>query len=138
MKKGFTLIELLAVIAIIGILAVLILPDLISIVGDATDKDMKIQENNISDAAKLYINDYCINPIGDYDCPESFKNKYICLNDIQTSDYIDLVKYKNTVCKGVTVFDGDRNDPTTYLKCGNSYKTTSNESIYSTYAVCFN
>ena len=57
MKKGFTLIELLAVIALIGILVTLAVPNLVDYLNNASDAGMKNQENNMKDAAKIYIED---------------------------------------------------------------------------------
>lgn len=141
MKKGFTLIELLAVIAIIGVLSVIVVPKVISILNDSLDKDMKIEENNIKDAAKLYIQDYCLN--GNDECPETFNVAYyVCLSDLQKKNsdgnkYLDIVKYKDDVCKGVIVFDKEKNytSAKTYLKCGDGYITDS--SFVNLYSGCF-
>lgn len=141
MKKGFTLVELLVVIALIGFISIIIVPKVISIFNDSLDKDIKIEENNIKDAAKLYIQDYCIN--SEEECPETFKVAYyICLSDLQKKNsdgnkYLDVVKYKDDVCKGAIVFDKEKNytSAKTYLKCGNEYVT--NESFVNLYSGCF-
>ena len=72
MKKGFTLIELLAVIALIGILVTLVVPNLVDYLNNASDAGMKNQENNMKDAAKIYIEDHCSNPLYGYKCPKSY------------------------------------------------------------------
>ena len=59
MKKGFTLIELLAVIALIGILVSLSVPNLVKYLDKASNSGMKNQENSITAAANLYIEDHC-------------------------------------------------------------------------------
>ena len=88
MKKGFTLIELLAVIALIGILVSLSVPNLVKYLDKASNSGMKNQENSITAAANLYIEDHCKNPLYGYICPESYTNpdpgqdKYLCLSDL--------------------------------------------------------
>ena len=95
MKKGFTLIELLAVIALIGILVSLSVPNLVKYLDKASNSGMKNQENSITAAANLYIEDHCKNPLYGYICPESYTNpdpgqeKYLCLSDLQDDKNVE-------------------------------------------------
>ena len=128
-KRGFTLVELLAVIAIIGILATIGVTAVIKIYNDSIKKTMIVQENNVADASRSYLEDYCIDPLdGSYKCPSSYENnsdtRYICLSDLQDNEkgnYVSKVNYKNEECKGIIVFskndDGDYNNAKTYLYC---------------------
>lgn len=129
MKKGFTLVELLAVIAILGILIILAVPNIIKIYNNSTKRAMEVQENQILDAANLYISDYCTQRINSsYVCPALYiNNKIICLNELTTNGYIENITYKGSTCKGMTVFDSNGKNGVTYLYCGTSpnyaYKT---------------
>ena len=128
-KRGFTLIELLAVIAIISILATIGVTAVIKIYNDSVKKTMIVQENNVADASKNYLEDYCIDPLDNsYKCPNSYENnseiRYICLSDLQDNEkgnYVSKVNYKNEDCKGIIVFskndDGDYIKAKTYLYC---------------------
>lgn len=150
MKKGFTLIELLAVIAILGILVSLSVPFLTKYMDEASEKGMKNQENSVTAAASLYIEDHCKNPLYGYICPDSYArdygDKYVCLSDLQNDEnveegikresYIGPVKYDESECKGVIIFSQDENKTNsaysnvkTYLVCGDFY---SNEYDYVT------
>ena len=74
-KKGFTLVELLAVIAIIAILGTMGVAAVLKIYNNNINKTMVVQENNIAEASKTYLEDYCIDPIDNtYKCPDSYKN----------------------------------------------------------------
>lgn len=164
MKKGFTLIELLAVIAILGILVSLSVPLLTKFMDDATIKGMKNQENSITSAANLYIEDHCKNPLYGYICPNSYTEeygeKYICLKDLQNDKYVESgikresyigpIKYDESDCSGVIIFSQDENkkddaysDVKTYLACGNSdtgeYDYLTDEYFpINYYGMCFN
>lgn len=136
-KAGFTLIELLGVIAILGILILAVVPNVIKIYNKSLLKTMSIQENNIKNASKLFVEDYCISPIDNsYICPNSYKNeindeKYVCLSDLQNINdkYINNVTYKKEDCSGVIVYTEDENGAynksKTYLYCGYNEDTTS-------------
>jgi prepilin-type N-terminal cleavage/methylation domain-containing protein len=129
-KYGFTLIELLGVIAILGILILAVVPNVIKIYNNSVLKTMSVQESNVKNASKLFVEDYCVNPIDNtYNCPLSFKNavseeKYVCLNDLQsgTDKYIGSVTYKKEECTGVIIYtkneSGSYNESKTYLYCG--------------------
>ena len=128
-KRGFTLVELLAVIAIIGILATIGVTAVIKIYNDSIKKTMIVQENNVADASRSYLEDYCIDPLdGSYKCPSSYENnsdtRYICLSDLQDNEkgnYVSKVNYKNEECKGIIIFskndEGDYYNAKTYLYC---------------------
>ena len=122
-KKGFTLIELLAVVAILGIISIIAVPNIIKIYNDSLIKTMKNQEAEVSDAAQLFVKDYCSSKINsDYICPTHFKvNKYLCLSEVQDADYIKTVLYKNNTCMGIIDFEDDKS-PKTYLIC-DGYET---------------
>ncbi len=73
MKKGFTLVELLAVIAIVAVLAVFIVPNVLKTFKSSKEGLSRIQKEQILNAATMYINDTCINPISDeYECDSSW------------------------------------------------------------------
>ena len=145
MKKGFTMIELLAVIAIVALLSIMLVPKVIELFDGATIDSIKIAENKVLDAANLYIEDYCRNPISDeyrsY-CQEDKKtisaNKvYFCLSTLQGRKVIKEVYYDETVsCKGLVVYDFNNYkylNGKTYLYCGSDY-TTEGGSTYQSYA----
>lgn len=131
MKKGFTLIELLAVIAILAVLVVIVVPNVISNYNSSMVKKMTIEESNIADAAEVYVEEHCTDPLyyngKKYTCPETYTlSKYVCLSELQdpninngndTEDYyVGDVKFKGEACNGVVVFDGVNKK--TYLFCG--------------------
>ncbi len=132
MKKGFTLIELMAVIAVMAVLAMFVLPNVIDLFSGSVDKVMKAQEAEAVDAAKLYLQDYCIHPINNTyknDCNSNFKNisidgkkKYLCVNTLQEKEYFEEVLYKDVPCKGIVVLSQNENEiydsGQTYLFCG--------------------
>lgn len=138
MKKGFTLVELLIVIAVLGILAVLVVPDVIANYNKTIDAKMKIEEDNVSSAAKLFVQDCFESSIGgNSSCNNALStynssNSHICLNHLNTgysegSEYIDEVEYKNDICKGVTFINQNKYE--TYLCCGTNCESYSTENI---------
>lgn len=164
MKKGFTLIELLAVIALIGILVSLVVPNLVDYLNNASDAGMKNQENNMKDAAKIYIEDHCNNPLYGYKCPKSYANpsegqeKYVCLSDlqndinvdegIQRESYIGPISFDESECDGVILFtkgesktNSSYNNIKPYLACGYDYTgsydySTDSEFAFDKYSDC--
>ena len=142
-KKGFTLIELIAVIAVIAVLSVMVLPSIIDIFNNNKDTITQIQENEILDSAKMYVEDYCNNPMNsDYkqDCNANFKiidenTRYVCISHLQSKNLVDNVYYEDTTCNGLVVFNKDDMDVfsngKTYLYCGSDYRTDGKD--YSSY-----
>ncbi len=132
-RNGFTLVELLAVVAIMAILVIIAVPNIIKVYNSGVLKEMLVQENNIKDAANLYLEDHCNSKLDeDSVCPSSYEyanyndEKFVCLSDLQAANdnYINDVKFKSDTCQGVIVYDRDREtglytDAKTYLYCGN-------------------
>lgn len=127
MKKGFTLVELIAVIAIIGVLTVLVVPNVIKIFKTSNDNTMDTQKSYLVDAAKLLVEDYCINPISNdyrkycysknYDSssvnddifnkPKNQNYAYICYSSLKQEKYLDsdyVLEYSGTSCNGMIIF----------------------------------
>lgn len=134
-RNGFTLVELLAVIAVLGVIALIAVPNVIKLFNSGVLKEMAVQENNIKEAANLYIEDRCNSKLDDKSvCPESYEEtnyngeKFVCLSDLQelNDKYISgAVKYKNDTCQGVILYDrdyktGQYTQSNVYLYCGNS------------------
>ena len=65
MKKGFTLVELLAIIILLSVIVVFVVPKIIDTLNGNKSKLGNVQKNEIKEAASLYIEDTCINPISD-------------------------------------------------------------------------
>ena len=130
-KKGFTLIEILAVVAILGILSLIAVPNVLKYLKTSQEQAMIIQENNIADAANLYNEDYCIHPIGNRTCEVCtiIKNgttiSYVKLSVLKNLSLIDEVKFKNSSCDGVVVWNPEARTKKTYLVCGSDYATDS-------------
>ena len=131
-KRGFTLVELLAVIAIISILATIGVTAVIKVYNNSVKKTMIVQENNVAEASKSYLEDYCIDPLDNtYKCPNSYENnseiRYICLSDLQDNEkgnYVSKVNYKNEDCKGIITFS--KNDDGEYLLFASRIENTEN------------
>ena len=158
------LVEIQKVIALIGILVSLSVPNLVKYLDKASNSGMKNQENSITAAANLYIEDHCKNPLYGYICPESYTNpdpgqeKYLCLSDLQDDknveegikreSYIGPIKYDESMCDGVILFtksdsktNSGYNNIKTYLACGYDYSgsydyTTDDEFVFDRYSDC--
>ena len=140
-KKGFTLVELLAVIAIVSVLGTVAVIASVKIYNDNIKKSMIVQENNVAEVSRTYLEDYCLDPLDDtYKCPESYENntetKYICLSDLQDNvkgNYVTKVNYKKKDCKGIITFsknnDGEYVNSKTYLYCNYSDKNNKYEYV---------
>jgi prepilin-type N-terminal cleavage/methylation domain-containing protein len=145
MKKGFTLIELIAVMAIVGVLSIMIVPNVIKLLNGSMEDTMKITENEVVDAANLYVEDYCRNPINDEYRDNCLVDKktineskiYFCLSTLQGRKMIKEVYFKeSTSCKGIVTYDYENYkyfNPKAYLYCGESYETEGG-STYKIYA----
>ena len=140
-NKGFTLVELLTVIAIIGILSLLVLPNFIDSFKQGKQNAMVIQENEVVDAAKLFLEDYCRHPLSQnkgqcslYSANTNQTNlKYTCLSAIQTSKYIEPIMSQGEYCSGFVTYDNNFNNHKAYLKCGNGYQTEGIDNIMDEY-----
>lgn len=133
-NKGFTLVELLAVIAILGIIVAMIAPNILGTFRKAKDGTMYIEENDVLDAAKLYVQYYCEHPIGsDYICVNTYKKStssgYVCLDKLQDAGLIDEILYSDIPCIGVVKFYEDKTPTKTFLKC---VDPDTNEVLYET------
>ena len=161
-NKGFTLVELLAVIAIIGILSIIIVPNVIDKYQDSVDNTMKIQETEVLDGAKLFVEDFCHNPIsmGHKNLCSTYEHTgsgyvYFCVNDLQkqisisgfdSSPYLPSINYKGGVpCNGIVVFTKNGksySDGKSYLVCKNdsdnviAYKTENSDTYNSALESC--
>lgn len=153
-KNGFTLMELLGVIVILGLLVAISVPAVTKILNKNKINAIKIDENNLSDASQLLINDFCDNPISskykEYCKPDSTdtttKNKslvrkkddftyYICISDLKALNYYESdIKYGTTLCEGYVLFKNDdkkfRNGKT-YVSCkdGSDYAYVTDETF---------
>lgn len=130
MKKGFTLIELLVVIALIALLLIIVVPSTIKVLDGGISNTMKIQEKEVADAAKMYLEDYCKSPLShDIVCPFTktitdgiiYYSGEVSLQTLVDNNYIQSVSIRNKDCVGRVVFVDS--DPTAYLKCEDIYTT---------------
>lgn len=130
MKKGFTLVELLVIIGLIGLLLVIIVPSTIKILDSSIENTMKIQEEEIEDAAQMYLEDFCKTPIDNTKtCTLSktvtdgiaYFNGEINLNILVSNNYIDEIKLRDQDCTGKVIFS--KNEAQAFLNCGNLYTT---------------
>ncbi len=137
-KDGFTLMEIIIVVAILAILAVIATPAVIKIYNNTKINIVKEQERDIEDAARVFNEDFCHNPISnlysnyckpDLDKSVLRKNNdtyYICTNDLVELNYIDHFNFSGNNCSGFVIFNEDENNyeiDKTYLKCGDAYLT---------------
>lgn len=109
MKDGFTLVELLAVIAILAVIVVFAVPNLSGRLSSTKNQLNNVQEKELKDAAKLYIDDMCILPISDETvCPleiSTNSNGFVVasgnltLSEIVLNGYLSSSEITNN-CKG--------------------------------------
>ena len=130
MKKGFTLLELLAVIILIGFLLTIVVPSTIKILDSSIVNTMKIQEEEVERAAKIYLEDYCKTPIDSTKiCTLNksvtngivYYNGEVNLNILINNNYIERVSIRNVNCEGRVIITNS--EPKAYLKCGDIYIT---------------
>lgn len=145
-KKGFTLVEILAVVAILAILVIVAVPNVVKLFNEGSNDTMTIQENQVLDASKLYLEDYCRSAISSEHLKSCADNRhlisstedhelvYFCLDTIKNSGYIkDAILYKSDNCDGIVVFNRSGktySDGKVYLYCGNNSYSTDGYSIY--------
>ena len=147
-KNGFTLVELLAVIALIAVLSIIAVPNILKMFNKSTEETMTVQENQVLDAANLFIRDFCTRPLASTrgQCSDNvFKAKnnkrFVCTTTLQEkevvtaagssgSPYLGKIYFKGNVpCKGFVIYDVEDEYSTyqhgkTYLQCkDNSYVT---------------
>lgn len=130
MKKGFTLLELLVVVVLIAIILTIVVPSTIKILDSSIERTMEIQEKEVEDSAKVFLEDYCKTPIDkNKTCPLTrtmsndiiYYNGEISLDTLVNNDYIDKVTIRSKNCVGRIVFTN--NEPKAYLKCEDVYTT---------------
>ena len=126
-KKGFTLVEIAIVVAVIGLLSIAIVPKIADIFGDSITKTMKVQENNVRDAAVMYLEDHCANPISGFRCTltRNSDNTYSGTIDLATlisEEYIDDVSIQGINCLGEIRLD--HGEATVCLECEDVYTTS--------------
>jgi len=130
-KNGFTLVELLAVIAVIGILLFIVLPNFVNIFNNANEGSMVSQENQMVDATKLLIEDFCRHPLSknkghcdDVSWQANDNTKYTCYEFLYNNGYMDEIVSQGNRCDGFVIYNSDYSDYKAYISCGNSgYKT---------------
>ncbi len=120
MKKGFTLIELLAVIALLGIIFTFVFTDTLDFLNIGKNRALKIQENNIKEAAELYLTDVCLYPIStaltcDSSLTKTFDsdglslfNGNLNLSVLEDNEYIEEVYYKGNKCNATITFTDNK------------------------------
>lgn len=104
-KKGFTLVEIIAIVAILAILVIIAAPNVMKLFREGKEKTIVIQENEVLDAAKLYLEDYCRNPISSDYLQECNDNKYELflfgdVNNDSNVDGLDLIRLRKYVTNG--------------------------------------
>ena len=130
MKKGFTLSELLAVVGLIGLLLVILVPSTIKILDNSIANTMKIQEEEVEEAAIMYLEDFCKTPIDNSKiCTLSktitdgivYYNGEINLDVLVSNNYIDNITLRDQSCVGKVIISN--NEAQAFLKCGDIYTT---------------
>lgn len=128
-KNGFTLTEILVVLALIGLLLVIVVPRVSNSLNKGTDKAMKVQESELNDAALLFLEDMCKNPLEPLSCPSTIKydsqtntyNGYVLLDTLVSKKYIDKITLEKETCSACIKYTN--NNAKSYIKCGSTYIT---------------
>ncbi len=132
-KKGFTLVEIAIVIAIIGLLTLAVLPRIADIFGSSVNRRMKIQENEVKDAALIYLDDHCRNPYGNKRCTLTRNSDYtytgrVLVSDIIEDELIDEISIQGATCSGYVDFVNDEAS-SVCLRCDDAYESDSCEDV---------
>ncbi|MEG2457899.1 MAG: prepilin-type N-terminal cleavage/methylation domain-containing protein [Bacilli bacterium] len=108
--SGFTLVEILVVIALLAVLVGITVPTTINILNSSTEKTLKIQSNEVEEAASLYFEDYCFNPISvSLTCPlkstidpsnNPIYDDIITLQSLIDNKYIEEISIRGNKCIG--------------------------------------
>ncbi len=132
-KKGFTFIEILIGIALMGLVTIMLVPGIVDSFRGSKRNIMKIQEKQIANAAKIYLEDFCLNPVNDniscslhYDTDsEGFRvyNDTLEVSTIVDLGYISAIKLNESDCEGYIVIE-NTTEVNTYLYCGEEYVTS--------------
>jgi len=128
-KKGFTLIEILAVIGLISILMMFVTPSLAHIFSGSLDEIMKTQEKELEIVGKIFLDDFCKNPLPNKTCPSTINkninkeyNGFISLETLINEEYMNEVTNNDKPCTGCVIYDGKLTEA--YLVC-EGYETKS-------------
>ena len=120
-KRGFTLIELLAVIALLGIVIVFAVPNVVNVFKSNKGTLSSIQKEQLRSAVKMYLNDYCTEPISDdYICDEEHfstsinenniiyvKTGEIDLEDFAKTNYFEEEQITNNCSGSIVIINGE-------------------------------
>lgn len=132
-NKGFTLVEILAVVILLGVLATIAFPAILNVYQDVKVKTMRLAENNIKSAAKMYIEDcYSIetkeNLNGCAYTDITADTGYVFLSDMIYDQYTEAVTFDDTECTGYVEYLND--DYSVCIRCGGAYQTEDAECTF--------
>lgn len=137
-KNGFTLIELLAVIALLAMLVIFVVPNIFQYIRRGENSLLSLQEKNVEDAAQLYLEDFCKNPINyNFRCPlnhvdENNLRKYfgsLKVDELLYEQYIENVSFKEKDCSEYSYVTYDKNGKITAYLCCDPTEVIENEEI---------